>query len=212
VNAKRVAAAAGVLHGSQVKGKRTAAGLAADLEAACMLQSPETAAEQKQLRARVAELEAERRSTNEALDDAVQELERRRDRIAELERSASEYPPAMPWAALMDHEDLADFLDELAASAITHASSEVALTEVEKTCATWRLIAEAQHGHNTAPGPDAMTRTFAPTQALREDHRPSAEWVAETFSPKPAPRDDDPNGLHHTYRVGRDLPPLDGQR
>jgi hypothetical protein len=102
------------------------------------------------------------------------------------------YPPAMPWAALMDHEDLTDFLDELAASAITHASSEVALVEVEKTCATWRLIAEAQHGHNTAPGPDAMTRTFAPTQVLRED-------------PHDSP-------LHHTYRVGRDLPELGGQR
>ena len=63
------------------------------------------------------------------------------------------YPPAMPWAGLLDHEDLTDFLDELAAAAITHASSEVALVEVEKACGTWRLIAEAQHGHNMAPGP-----------------------------------------------------------
>jgi len=50
VNAKRVNAAAGVIHGSQVAGRQTAAGLAADLESACMLQSPETAAEQEQLR------------------------------------------------------------------------------------------------------------------------------------------------------------------
>ena len=55
----------------------------------------------------------------------------------------------------MDHEDLTGFLDELAASAITHASAETALTEVEDTCGRWRLIAEAQHAHNTAPGPDA---------------------------------------------------------
>ncbi len=40
-----------------------------------------------------------------------------------------------------------------------------------------------------AGSPDALTRTFAPTQALRED---------------------DPNGLHHDYRVGRDLPELGG--
>ncbi|MFJ6073641.1 hypothetical protein ACIQFU_22840 [Streptomyces sp. NPDC093065] len=82
------------------------------------------------------------------------------DRVAELEAAqqpaaGSSYPPALPWARLMDHEDLTDFLDELAASAITHATAETALAEVEKTCGTWRLIAEAQHAHNTAPGPDA---------------------------------------------------------
>jgi hypothetical protein len=48
--------------------------------------------------------------------------------------------------------------------------------------------------------------------AIHGVSRPSVEWVAETFSPKPASRDDDPNGLHHTYRVGRDLPELGGQR
>ncbi|MCX5522267.1 hypothetical protein OG342_05210 [Streptomyces bobili] len=99
------------------------------------------------------------------------------------------YPPAIPWAQLMDHEDLTEFLDELAASAITHASSETALAEVEATCGRWRLIAEAQHGHNTAPGPDAMTRTVAPTQVFGED---------------------DEFHLHHTYRVPRDLPGLGG--
>lgn len=78
------------------------------------------------------------------------------------------YPPALPWAALLDAEDLADFLDELAASAITNASSDVALAEVETTCGTWRLIAEAQHGHNTAPGPDAATQVLAPVSSLRE--------------------------------------------
>lgn len=68
---------------------------------------------------------------------------------------ADTYPPALPWARLMDDEDLSDFLDELAASAITHATAEVALAEVEDAIARWRLIAEAQHAHNTAPGPDA---------------------------------------------------------
>lgn len=100
------------------------------------------------------------------------------------------YPPALPWALLMDHEDLTDFLDELAASAITHASSEVALAEVEATCGRWRLIAEAQHGHNTAPGPDAMTRVFA-------DRSPEGEHYAV---------------VHHSYRTPRDLPEFGGQR
>lgn len=50
MNAKRVAAAAGVICASQ-KTKQTAAGIAADLEAACLLQSPESAAELVALRA-----------------------------------------------------------------------------------------------------------------------------------------------------------------
>ncbi|MFE0651396.1 hypothetical protein ACFVZH_22685 [Streptomyces sp. NPDC059534] len=62
-----------------------AAGIAADLEAACLLQSPDSAAELAALRARIAELEAERHSTNEALDDAVKALRVQRDRVAELE-------------------------------------------------------------------------------------------------------------------------------
>ncbi|GAA4705476.1 hypothetical protein [Streptomyces youssoufiensis] len=67
MNARRVNAAAGVLHAAQARGRATAAGLAADLEAAGLLQSPETAEEMRALRARVAELEAERHTTNDAL-------------------------------------------------------------------------------------------------------------------------------------------------
>jgi predicted nuclease with TOPRIM domain len=125
VNARRVAAAAQVICESQ-KRKNTAAGIAADLESACLLQSAESAAEARQLRddvtgaclaryeeeqenerlrarvdeveraytfdtaalkKRVAELEAERHSTNEALSDAAEALRTSRDRIAELETS-----------------------------------------------------------------------------------------------------------------------------
>lgn len=144
-------------------------------------------AELNRLRARVAELEAERHSTNEALDDAVQALRA-------IEAPGGTYPPALPWAALLDDEDRAEFLDELAAAATTHASSDVVLAEVEKACATWRLIAEAQHGHNTAPGPDAVTRTFVPVASLRE---PEGEHYAL---------------VHHDYRVSHDLPETGGPR
>lgn len=105
------------------------------------------------------------------------------------------YGPVFPWAALMDDEDLHDFLDELAASAITHASNAKALSEVEATCGRWRLIAEAQHAHNTAPGPDAeadgIARRIVPVQALREDETPGVpcskcgdpvDWVTSTNS------------------------------
>ncbi|MGW5477653.1 hypothetical protein [Streptomyces sp. NPDC004008] len=64
------------------------------------------------------------------------------------------YPPALPWARLMDDEDLSDFLDELM-HATTQFGHTKALAEVEDTCARWRAIAEAQHAHNTAPGPGA---------------------------------------------------------
>ncbi|KUH38423.1 MULTISPECIES: hypothetical protein [Streptomyces] len=105
MNARRVTAAAGVVHAA-MQSRQTAAGIAAALEAACLLQSPETAAEQREtaaalrdtlgalletqverdaLRARVAELETERHSTNEALSDAAEALRANRDRIAELE-------------------------------------------------------------------------------------------------------------------------------
>jgi hypothetical protein len=99
------------------------------------------------------------------------------------------YPPALPWAALLDADDLAEFLDELTDSATANASSEVRLAEIERTCATWRLIAEAQRGHNMAPGPDAVTQVFAPVAALRE------VLDGEHFAT-----------VHHDYRVGHDLP------
>ncbi|GGT43651.1 hypothetical protein [Streptomyces purpureus] len=84
MNAARVTAAAGVILAA-MQTRQTAAGIAAALESACLLQSPEIAAEMSALRARVAELEAERHSTNEALSDAAQALRVQRDRITGLE-------------------------------------------------------------------------------------------------------------------------------
>jgi hypothetical protein len=53
---------------------RTPMGIAFAVDAAGRHMSPEAAAELESLRARVAELEDERHSTNEALDDAVKAL------------------------------------------------------------------------------------------------------------------------------------------
>ncbi|MFJ3097406.1 hypothetical protein [Streptomyces hydrogenans] len=171
MNAKRIKAAEGVVLAALVGSDSSAAGIAAALEAACLLQSPESAAELTRLRslmnsqppelteeqrdalsdagnralndhyhedlchcrewpescatrnyfpgmwdtaafdigigavlglwesmrtnaaaARVAELEAERHSTNEALDDAVAALRVQRDRIAELEAALAPQP------------------------------------------------------------------------------------------------------------------------
>lgn len=72
------------------------------------------------------------------------------------------YPPALPWARLMDLEDLAGFLRDLnigmrAAARQAHFAGRpqapAVLDALEHACSTWRPIAEAQHAHNTAPGP-----------------------------------------------------------
>jgi hypothetical protein len=110
-------------------------------------------------------------------------------RSVEAEQPAV-YGPAMPWAALLDDEDLLDFLDELTDAATTNASCVERLAEVERACGQWRLIAEAQHAHNTAPGPDAVTQVFAPVAALRE--------VSSREEPHDSP-------LHQTHRLGHDL-------
>lgn len=83
-------------------------------------------------------------------------------RAAELEgQPADTYPPAMPWAKLFDREDLADFLVELGQAAVGCDDVTEALGEVESVCGTWRLIGEAQHAHNTAPGPGAVDGAVA---------------------------------------------------
>ncbi|MGW0012426.1 hypothetical protein ACWDVX_22120 [Streptomyces tendae] len=98
-----------------------------------------------------------------------------RARVAELEAAqqpaeGSSYPSALPWARLMDAEDLAEFLAEVEhAIATPGATPAEALAAVEKRCGTWRVIAEAQHAHNTAPGPDAETKTTAGPQTLRAE-------------------------------------------
>ena len=66
-----------------------------------------------------------------------------------------DFGPVFPWAALMDGEDLAEFLAELEhAIGTPRATPAEALAAAEDACSTWRLIAVAQHAHNTAPGPN----------------------------------------------------------
>ncbi|MFE4535631.1 hypothetical protein ACFRKB_11185 [Streptomyces scopuliridis] len=90
MNATRVLAAAGVVHAAMEQGRRTAAGIAAALEAAGLLMSPEKAAELTALQARVAEAVP----TVARLEQKRVELERianaERARVAELEAERSE--------------------------------------------------------------------------------------------------------------------------
>ncbi|MFJ8538102.1 hypothetical protein [Streptomyces sp. NPDC093591] len=111
--------------------------------------------ELEQLRTRVAELEAERHVTNEALDDAVQEL-----RTPYAERARRETHPGRRQAWLM-------------------------LARVEES----ERVANALLTPEASRSADKLTQLLAPTQALR---------------------DDDPNHLRHTYRLGRELPETGG--
>ncbi|MFM9811489.1 hypothetical protein ACKI1J_32190 [Streptomyces scabiei] len=92
--------------------------------------------------------------------DAVQLL----NGLAAAAHQPDTYPPALPWARLMDGDDLADFLRDLdtalhravdAAVITGQPQAPAVLDALEKTCASWRVTAEAQHGHNWAPGPHA---------------------------------------------------------
>ncbi|MEU0950487.1 hypothetical protein ABZ379_48890 [Streptomyces canus] len=92
--------------------------------------------------------------------DARQLLER----LAAEAAAGDAYPLALPWALLMDNEDLIGLLGDLAhvmqdaphmATEAGHVHARHILTGLEKACGTWRAIAETQHAHNTAPGPDA---------------------------------------------------------
>lgn len=83
-------------------------------------------------------------------------------------------------------------LGELPMTAVTRVA--VRLMEAERQVAELeRVIAEAPASYvlmdRVRAAADRLTRTFAPTQALRED---------------------DEFHLHHTYRTGRDLPGPDG--
>jgi hypothetical protein len=86
------------------------------------------------------------------------------ERLAAEAAAGEAYPLVLPWALLMDDEDLISFLGDLAhvMQDARHMATEAGpvharriLAGLEKTCGTWRTLAEAQHTHNTAPGPDA---------------------------------------------------------
>lgn len=88
------------------------------------------------------------------------------------EREPASYPPALPWAQLMDDEDLTEALGEVwtAVRPIaegTEADARQVLAELEGVLGSCRALAETQHAHNTSPGPDARQRATQAPYASR---------------------------------------------
>ncbi|WP_282698058.1 hypothetical protein [Streptomyces sp. CC208A] len=161
MNAKRMKAAEGVVLAALSGSDPSAAGIAAALEAACLLQSSESAAELLALRGQVAALLAERHSTNEALDDAVREVAALRTRVAELETA----PLARPHPA--DAELLSTFTVEMNGplaplSWVRYPSIEAAQERVSKYLTHYPDTAYEIHRH------DEIT-TVAESSPLAED-------------------------------------------
>ncbi|MFD8806256.1 hypothetical protein [Streptomyces sp. NPDC059597] len=128
--------------------------------------------------ARLAELEAERHSTNEALSDAAEALREQRDRIAELEAQLKPKPKNDPSACGACGSPPKDWCPDCAAcqQGCFGGNDDNPCTHPN---ARWKRPSAEESA-------DKLTRLFAPTQALRED-------------PHDSP-------LHHTYQLGRDLP------
>ncbi|MFJ6667481.1 hypothetical protein [Streptomyces sp. NPDC091383] len=147
MNTRSVNAAAGVIQAALAQG-RSAAGVALALESAQLLQSPERAAEFERMRAQIAELEAERHETNEALADVTVAL---RGAHEETDPGACQGCGSLPEQWCPD------------------------CAACEKGCFGGFDGNECTHGNapwrrpSAAESADRLTRLLAPTQALLED-------------------------------------------
>ncbi|MFE9845836.1 hypothetical protein [Streptomyces goshikiensis] len=140
-------------------------------------------AEVDRLRARVAELEAERHSTNEALSDAAEALRANRDQIAELEAAAEQVAGQPKY-----RDRFGDLWEERA------EGTELQLVQLfganREVDNGWRESAEAAR------------RDFGPMEEI-----PVSASVAKLRSLLAPPLEDPHDSpLHHTYRLGHDLP------
>jgi hypothetical protein len=185
VNARRVKAAADVIFRAQKNGHVTAAGWAAALESAQMLQSPESAAER-------AAAEDAVRVAGEALAELKREHAenaRLRARVAELEAAAEQIQslhldsPMGPCPVCIDADAVIAGGDGLMGYPCPTARLAGA-----KDCDPPSFRDQAERSA------DRLTQLLAPTQALREV--PDGEHYAT---------------VHHTYRLGHDLPAAGAQ-
>ncbi|WP_406143688.1 hypothetical protein [Streptomyces anulatus] len=204
MNAKRINAAVGVVLAAQ-KQRQTAAGIAAALEAAGLLQSPESAAEVVVLRERVAELEAE------AYGDAVIRLVDPVSQIRHLH------------ACVAAQRSRADVLDHLCGTYQERAEL-LEGSPWERAVAGLNALVDAGvafhvelDGHISAPFSDEHIEwdLKAKRWVLTHDdgygvhpNHPAPCRVPESpdCTCRYAPEDPHDSPLHQSYELGRDLP------
>ncbi|NUK22027.1 hypothetical protein [Streptomyces lunaelactis] len=220
MNAKRVAAAAGVIHAAQ-QTKQTAAGIAAALEAACMLQSSETAAELLSLRQQVTELLAlatvlEIPRPGSALPLQLIRSYGHTDRWSIADREGRRWNRNAGWCPEFggiedDHRrdssrfTLAEAVPlayQLAAGDVTtealHASSGAVVEVPEDVTPQVRKLRALLAGQRETLAVVAdITAATTPEALAAAEPRIVAELLAE---------DSHDSELHHPYRLGRDLP------
>lgn len=124
----------------------------------------------ERMRARVAELLAERHSTNEALDDAVQELREREQRdavVAEFVAKRAEYITAIRNC----HPDNGHDYDRWQG----HAAARRQLAELLGLPVAW----PPEDGASVAKSADKLAALLAPSQALREDEPAEERLLGE---------------------------------
>ena len=157
----------------------------------------------RDLRARVAELEAERHTTNEALDDAVRELRARgADAGAFVPRTERSY-----WV------DIAAALNAAHAVGMpVGIDLDGTLTDRNSWSVVWDRAAEewtvAGYEDDLA-GSDAAEQQ---AQAVREDEdvTPQVQKLRALLAGQREAQGEHYASVHHTYRVGRDLPETGG--
>ncbi|MFL1904826.1 hypothetical protein ACJWDR_37840 [Streptomyces tauricus] len=142
------------------------------------------------LRARVAELESERHSTNEALDDAVQAL--RTPHELKLDATAAEVDAYL--RTILAEDAYLKFQQTIGEHAIAQTVED---TDVVRAAAD----NEGLYTNDWREGWDDYRDRVDPDQ--------NASYPVELV--EFAPREDPHDGpLHHDYRVGRDLPEWGG--
>jgi hypothetical protein len=172
------------------------------------------------LRARVAELEAERDQLRQLPGLPLDKLAKALLLI--------ETGPALPWAHTMPDDDLHGFLGDLVSAAMGRWQSDPevpdreVLAAVEKACADWRTPGQ---GYRSDPEEDGDACTCPPAD------RPGPHQVGCLLAEVPGPGERPVNGftavfvpvaslrepegefyglVHHDYRVSHDLPETGG--
>ncbi|MEU0157973.1 hypothetical protein ABZ154_03770 [Streptomyces sp. NPDC006261] len=184
MNARRVAAAAGVVCAAQ-KQRNTATGIAAALEAAGLLQSPESAAELVALREDRDGFRTQRNSVFKTNEELLIRVER-----ADLERLQVEN----------ENRTLTRRVAELEAQA--EKTAAFCAQRAEYVTNLRAFVEGGEHDYYRWTGHAEARRQLSQSLGL------PVGWPAEDKqSTPPAPAEDPHDSpLHHTYAVGRDLP------